>query len=67
MNSVTPLPPLLLTIPEAAKVISCGTTKTRELIALGQLEVVRIGKKSVRVPAQACADFVQRLREGAER
>ena len=53
--------PLLLTIREAAALLSVGRTTVYELIAEGELETVHIGR-SVRVPADAARSFVARLR-----
>jgi excisionase family DNA binding protein len=41
---------LLCKVPEAAKVLDLGLTKTYELVNSGQLRVVHIGR-SARVPA----------------
>lgn len=51
---------LLLTIPEAASRLSLGRSKTYELIGLGLLPVVRIGR-AVRIPASGVRQFVERL------
>lgn len=56
------MPPLLLRVAEAAEVLALGRSKTYELIASGQLESVLIGGCR-RVPAEALADFVKRLRD----
>lgn len=56
------MPPLLLRVAEAAEVLALGRSKTYELIASGQLESVLIGGCR-RVPAEALADFVERLRD----
>lgn len=53
--------PLLLTICEAAELLSVGRTTAYRLIDDGELEVVRIGR-SARVPRSAVVDFVERLR-----
>lgn len=57
----TALSPLLLTTREAASVLGIGQTKCRALIADGTLESVWIGR-SLRIPAQGCADLVETLR-----
>jgi excisionase family DNA binding protein len=49
--------PMLLTIPQAARVLAIGRTSVYELIGSGSLEVVRIGR-SVRVPVEALESFV---------
>lgn len=55
--------PVLLTIPEAARLLSIGRTLTYELIAAGELEVVHI-HRAARVPLDAVHEFVQRRRAG---
>ncbi|MGQ0825117.1 MAG: helix-turn-helix domain-containing protein [Actinomycetota bacterium] len=50
---------LLLTTREAARRLSIGRSTLYELIAAGEVEVVRIGR-SVRVPAVALVAFVER-------
>lgn len=56
-------PVLLLTILEAARMLGIGRSKAYELIAAGELEVVRIGR-TVRVPVDALEEFVRELRAG---
>ncbi|HET6914684.1 MAG TPA: helix-turn-helix domain-containing protein [Acidimicrobiales bacterium] len=51
---------VLLTPEEAAEALSLGRTKVYELIRLGVLRSVRIGKCR-RVPAVALSEFVDRL------
>jgi excisionase family DNA binding protein len=51
----------LLSVAEAAKALNLGRSKTYELIAAGELEVVHIGRCS-RVPVDAVEAFVRRLR-----
>lgn len=53
--------PLLLRVHEAARLLGIGRTKAYELIAAGQLEVVRVGR-CARVPAAAVTDYVDGLR-----
>lgn len=52
----------LLTVPQAAALLSIGRTMAYELIATGELEVVHIGR-AARVPVAAIEDYVTRLRE----
>lgn len=52
---------LLLSVAEAARALSLGRSKTYELIASGELEVVHIGRCS-RVPVDAVEAYVERLR-----
>jgi excisionase family DNA binding protein len=54
-------PPVLLTIPEAARLLSIGRTLAYELIADGELEVIHINR-AARVPLDAVHDFVRRRR-----
>jgi excisionase family DNA binding protein len=52
----------LLTIPEAAQRLKIGRTKVFELIALGELEAVRFGPRSTRVPSDSVDALVARMR-----
>ena len=52
--------PLLWTIPEAAEQLGIGRSKLYELLRLGTIPTVRIGK-SVRVPSRAIRDYAERL------
>lgn len=53
--------PVLLTIPEAARLLSIGRTLAYELIGAGELEVIHIGR-AARVPLAAVHEFVERRR-----
>ena len=53
---------LLLTPEDAADVIGVGRTKLYELLRVGAIESVRIGRAR-RVPADALHDYVTQLRE----
>lgn len=55
--------PVLLTIPEAARLLSIGRTLAYELIATGELEVIHINR-AARVPLDAVHAFVERRRAG---
>ena len=55
--------PLLLTIRDAARVLSVGRTTMYELIGAGAIEVVHIGR-SARVPVRALEVFVERQLPG---
>ena len=55
---------LLLTPEDAADVLGVGRTKLYELLRVGAIESVRIGRAR-RVPADALHDNVTRLREDA--
>ncbi len=54
---------LLLKIPEAAELLAIGRSTVYELIAVGDLETVHIGR-SVRVTAASIEAFVDRERSG---
>ena len=54
------IPGRLLTIPDAARVLSIGRSTLYELIADGRIEVVHIGR-SVRVKASDLVAFVEGL------
>lgn len=56
--------PHLLRIPEAATALALSRSRVYELVASGDIPVVRIGR-SVRVPATALAAYVTRLQEAA--
>lgn len=51
----------LVSVEEAARALGLGRSKTYELIAEGALETVHIGR-AARVPVDAIATFVERLR-----
>ena len=52
---------LLLTADEAAEIVGVGKTKMYELIRVGAVDSVRIGRCR-RIPHNALAAFVERLR-----
>jgi excisionase family DNA binding protein len=52
---------LLLTMIEAARVLSIGRTTMYELVGAGDIEVVHIGR-SARVPVAAVEEFVEQRR-----
>jgi excisionase family DNA binding protein len=54
----------LLRVPEAARILGIGTTKIYELMAAGEIEYVKLGTMSRRIPRGAVDDFVARLRGG---
>jgi excisionase family DNA binding protein len=54
---------LLLKIPEAAELLAIGRSTVYELIALGHLETVHIGR-SVRVTTASIEAFIERERSG---
>ena len=51
---------LLLKPTEVADAIGCGRSKVYELLATGELPSVRIGRRSVRVPAKALQEWLDR-------
>lgn len=51
---------LLLTVPDAAARVGLGRSKLYELIAAGELPVVRIGR-SVRISAERLREWVAKL------
>ncbi|MDQ3570032.1 MAG: helix-turn-helix domain-containing protein [Actinomycetota bacterium] len=52
---------LLLSVPEAARALRLGRSKTYQLIAAGELEVVHIGR-CCRVPLDSVEAYVERIR-----
>jgi excisionase family DNA binding protein len=48
-NQHPPLAGELLTIKETINALRCGRTKYYELVAAGDLEIIRLGPKSIRV------------------
>ena len=50
--------PLLLKAEEVAKMLGLGRTKVYEMMAAGELSVVRIGT-AVRVPRQRLLDWIE--------
>jgi len=58
--------PMLLTIPDAARVLAIGRTTLYELIRDGEVDVIRIGR-STRIPVTTIHAFVDRRRSGQRR
>jgi excisionase family DNA binding protein len=56
---------VLYTVPEAADVLSLGSSKVWELVAAGRLESVKVGRAR-RVPADSLHRFVDSLRDAEE-
>ncbi len=52
---------LLLTMVEAARVLSIGRTTMYEIVAAGEIDVVHIGR-SARVPVAAVEEYAERHR-----
>lgn len=59
-----PVTKLLLTADEAAEIVGIGRTKVYELLRLGHIESVRIGRCR-RIPLRAVHDYVDRLSDEA--
>lgn len=55
------VPPLLVSVRSAARILAVGRTTVYELIAAGELETIHIGR-SRRVPMAELEAFVQRQR-----
>jgi len=53
--------PLLLTVPEAARVLAIGRTTLYELISSGAIETVHIGR-AIRIPVESARAFVENRR-----
>lgn len=65
LDRSAPVTKLLLTADEAAEIIGIGRTKVYELLRLGHIESVRIGRCR-RIPLRAVHAYVERLsREAA--
>ncbi|WP_024286703.1 helix-turn-helix domain-containing protein [Cellulomonas sp. KRMCY2] len=54
-------PRLMLTVPEAARRLSIGRSYVYQLMLLGELETVLLGRLR-RVPADCLVEYVERLR-----
>lgn len=55
---------LLIPVPEAYWQVSLGRTKFYEYVAAGDIEVVKVGRRTL-VPQASLAAFVERLRESS--
>ena len=55
---------LLYPLPEAQVLLSFGRSKLYELIAAGEIEVVKVGRRTL-VPRESLERFVARLRAAA--
>lgn len=55
--------PLLLKVPDVARLAGLGLTKTYQLISHGELPVVRLGR-AVRVPRAALIAWIEARVEG---
>jgi excisionase family DNA binding protein len=56
--------PLLLTIPEAGRLLGLGRSTMYELIGAGEVEVIHIGR-AARIPVDSVERFVDRLRSAS--
>jgi len=50
---------ILYTIAEAARVLSLGKDKLYELVASGEIPVVRLGERTLRIPKALLEDWVR--------
>lgn len=57
-----PSTPLLYTPEQAAEQLACSRTTIYELMSSGELESIKV-RSARRIPADALATYVQRLRE----
>jgi excisionase family DNA binding protein len=57
----TQVEPKLLTFEQAAARLSIGVTLLRQIIDAGEIETVRIGVKSRRVPRESCDAYADAL------
>lgn len=48
----------LLTVEETARFLRIGRTKAWELVQRGEIPSIRIGRRSIRVPAKALRDLL---------
>jgi excisionase family DNA binding protein len=58
-QTLQPDAPLLLRVPEVARILSLSRSRTYEMIHTGELPFVRMGK-SVRVPRKALLALIER-------
>ena len=62
MTAPPPLEPICVKVNDAARMIDVGRTKLYELIASGEIEVVKLGK-STRITTASLHKMVMRQRE----
>lgn len=62
MTAPPPVEPICVKVNDAARMIGVGRTKLYELIASGEIEVVKLGK-STRITAASLHKMVMRQRE----
>ena len=58
----TQQPPLLLTVPQVARMLNIGCTKVRMLLSSGALPMVHIGR-SVRIPAASLRAWIKQCEQ----
>lgn len=61
MSGVPPVEPICVKINDAARMIGIGRTKLYELISMGEVETVKIGK-ATRITTASLYEFVRRRR-----
>lgn len=57
-NTVFDTMPLVLTVPEAAKLLRIGLNSTYDLVRCGAIRSLRIGRQ-LRIPRQAILDYLE--------
>ena len=62
MKAPTPVEPICVKVNDAARMIGVGRTKLYELIASGEIEVIKLGK-STRITTASLHKLVMRQRE----
>lgn len=53
-------------VPEAAKLLDISRAQAYLLVARGQLPAIRLGGRSIRIPADALRRWVQEKTEGGQ-
>ena len=66
-RATTAATPLLLTVPQAARLLAMGTTTAWQLVWSQELPSLRRGRRWVCVPYQSCIDWVERNRNDRRR
>lgn len=56
-----PCMPIAVRIPEACRLIGIGRSKLYELIAAGEIQIVKIGASTL-IPTESLADLIARNR-----
>lgn len=55
---------LLLKPMECAQALGLGRSKMYELLATGEIETIRLGPRSIRIPYRALSEWVESQRRG---